>query len=172
MKRTTLIGVALAMAIGVATTVAFAQNGNVDISGMLDSLKLSHMVLRNGRSMAYLVPFKSDSVPDLKVFIAPSPNGRFLTIYAKIVDLPATVDEAVVYRALIEEQTGKIWLGKFVRSEGSLHIAIETSTRRLDPEELGSLVQAVARYVDENYTRFKDLVNGRVSNGNGNAPKT
>jgi hypothetical protein len=164
------MSIALAMAIGVATHVAFGQNGNGDISGMLDSQKLSHMVFRNGGRIAYLVQFTSDSVPELKVFVAPNSNGRFVTIYAKISDLPAIIDEATVYRTLIQEQTGKVWLGKFMTNEGSLYFAIEASMQRLDHEELGSLVQAVARYVDQNYARLKDLMNGRAANGN--APKS
>jgi hypothetical protein len=170
MQRT-LMSIALAMAIGVATHVAFGQNGTVDIGGMLDSLKLSHMIVRNGGNIAYLVPFKSDSIPELKVFVAPHPNGRFVTIFAKITDLPATIDEAAVYRALVTEQSDSVWRGKFVTSEGRLCLAIETTMHRLDPEQLGFLVQAVARYVDENYIRFRDLMmNGRASNGN--APKS
>lgn len=164
MRRATFVGLLMVSAV-ITAALSLAQTGNPDIAGMLQSQGLVFRTVVDGDRTAYVLPFKADNHPDLRVIVLTSPKGSFVAIYAKVIDLPADVNGSV-FRTLIEEQ-GKVWLGKFAIGDGgkSLFFAIETTARRLDGDELGYLIRQTAQYVDENYPRLKNLVNGRTGNG-------
>ncbi len=164
-----LVGAAVACGLVSAQAPKPAQDLSSKLEKMLQAEELIYRVLESedGRK-SFMLPFRSRRHPDLRVFVEPSRNGKFVSIYCPVLQLPKDAP-ASVYRRLLE-MNEEIWQAKFaLAKDGTLYFEFEVPARLLDRVELISDIHAVAHYVDQKYPDIQALLRGSPQQGESKA---
>ncbi len=135
-----------------------------DVPRWLDSdpdIRGHYETVQNDKGTYYLLPFDApkSGLDEVLVHVLVGKDGKYVSVYAKVIDLPATTP-ASAYAKLLELNATALVLARFAIVDGALDFIHECPVRILDREHLLAMVWDTANFVDNNYSELRQVVLG------------
>lgn len=150
-----MAAVLLAAALAMAAPAWCARVGDLPV--WLDGEKLIYQKVVDQDGTYYLLPFEAPKSGQerILVHVHPSQDGKYVSIYASVVKLPASPSAYALRKAL--EANAGLHLARLAIVDGDLDFVHECPMRLLDREHFLAMIHDVAQFCDNTYRDLRDL---------------